>query len=129
MMGLAIQLDQAAPAIVLKLRGELDYSTAPNLEAQLPRLLTRLEESRAQWVLLDTEELQFLDMSGVRAITTCWREVRVLGAKGVALIADKSAVMPAYRWARLHELLPIYRSLEEALREIGASEDSGATGE
>jgi anti-anti-sigma factor len=128
-MGLAIQLDQAAPAIVLKLRGELDYSTAPNLEAQLPRLLTRLEESRAQWVLLDTEELQFLDMSGVRAITTCWREVRVLGAKGVALIADKSAVMPAYRWARLHELLPIYRTLEEALREIGAIEDSGATGE
>ena len=38
-MGLAIQLNQAAPAIVLKLQGELDYTTAPNLEAQLPRLL------------------------------------------------------------------------------------------
>src|SRR5918996_921383 len=114
-MGLAIQLDQAAPAIVLKLRGELDHSTAANLEAQLPRLLTRLEQSRAQWVLLDTEELQFLDMSGVRAITTCWREVRVLGAKGVALIADRTPVMSSYRWARLHELLPIYRSQEEAL--------------
>jgi anti-anti-sigma factor len=124
-MGLAIQLDQAAPAIVLKLRGELDYSTAPNLEAQLPRLLTRLEQSRAQWVLLDTEELQFLDMSGVRAITTCWREVRVLGARGVALIADRTPVMAAYRWARLHELLPIYRTLEEALREIGTAEETG----
>jgi anti-anti-sigma factor len=120
-MGLAIQLDQAAPAIVLKLRGELDYTTAPNLEAQLPRLLTRLDESRAAWVLLDTEELEFLDMSGIRAITTCWREVRVSGAKGIALIADRTPVMASYRWSRLHELVPIYRTLEEALKEIGAS--------
>jgi len=119
-MGLAIQLDQAAPVIVLKLRGELDYSTAPNLEAQLPRLLTRLEESRAEWVLLDTEELQFLDMSGIRALTTCWREVRSSGARGIALIADRPPVMAGYRWARLHEMLPIYRSQEEAMREIGA---------
>jgi anti-anti-sigma factor len=118
-MGLVIQLDQAAPAIVLKLRGELDYSTAPSLEAQLPRLLTRLEQSNAQWVLLDTEELQFLDMSGIRAITTCWREVRVHGAKGLGLIADRTPVMSTYRWAKLHDLLPIFRSQEEALREMG----------
>ena len=118
MMGLMIQLDQAAPAIVLKLRGELDYSTAPSLEAQLPRLLTRLEQSSAQWVLLDTEELEFLDMSGIRAITTCWREVRVHGAKGLGLIADRTPVMSTYRWAKLHDLLPIFRSQEEALREV-----------
>jgi anti-anti-sigma factor len=118
-MGLVIQLDQAAPAIVLKLRGELDYSTAPSLEAQLPRLLTRLEQSSADWVLLDTEELQFLDMSGIRAITTCWREVRVHGAKGLGLIADRTPVMSTYRWAKLHDLLPIFRNQEEALREMG----------
>ena len=126
MMGLMIRLDQAAPAIVLKLRGELDYSTAPSLEAQLPRLLTQLEQSRAGWVLLDTEELEFLDMSGIRAITTCWRELRVHGAKGMGLIADRTPVMSTYRWARLHDLLPIYRSQEEALREMGEKEDGEA---
>ena len=121
MMGLEIQLDQAAPAVVLKLRGELDYSTAPCLEAQLPRLLTQLEQTQADWVLLDTEELQFLDMSGIRAITTCWREVRVHGAKGIALIADQTPVMSSYRWAKIHDLLPIYRTQEEALRSMGAN--------
>jgi anti-anti-sigma factor len=125
-MGLMIQLDQASPAIVLKLRGELDYTTAPNLEAQLPRLLTHLEETRAAWVLLDTEELQFLDMSGVRAITTCWRELRVHGAKGLGLIADRTPVMSTYRWARLHDLLPIFRSQEEALREVSEREGDSA---
>jgi anti-anti-sigma factor len=124
-MGLIIQLDQASPAIVLKLRGELDYSTAPTLEAQLPRLLTHLEESRAGWVLLDTEELQFLDMSGVRAITTCWRELRVHGARGLGLIADRTPVMSTYRWARLYDLLPIFRTQEEALREVGEPEEGG----
>jgi anti-anti-sigma factor len=124
-MGLAIQLEGVAPAIVLKLRGELDYSTAPCLEAQLPRLLTQLEEARAEWVLLDTEELQFLDMSGIRAITTCWREVRVHGAKGIALIADQTPVMATYRWAKLHDLLPIYRSQEEALREMSGTGEEG----
>jgi anti-anti-sigma factor len=127
-MGLMIQLDQASPAIVLKLRGELDYSTAPALEAQLPRLLTHLEESPAAWVLLDTEELQFLDMSGVRAITTCWRELRVHGARGLGLIADRTPVMSTYRWARLHDLLPIFRSQEEALREVGEREDGSEGG-
>jgi anti-anti-sigma factor len=128
-MGLMIRLDQAAPAIVLKLRGELDYSTAPSLEAQLPRLLTHLEQSSADWVLLDTEELQFLDMSGIRAITTCWREVRVHGAKGLGLIADRTPVMSTYRWAKLHDLLPIFRTQEEALREMGEpEEDTSAEG-
>jgi anti-anti-sigma factor len=129
-MGLAIQLEGVAPAIVLKLRGELDYSTAPCLEAQLPRLLTQLEQSSAEWVLLDTEELQFLDMSGIRAITTCWREVQVHGARGIALIADRTPVMASYRWAKLHDLLPIYRSQEEALREMGGggAGESGAEG-
>lgn len=122
MMGLMIQLDQAAPALVLKLRGELDYTTAPSLEAQLPRLLTHLEQSSANWVLLDTEELEFLDMSGIRAITTCWRELRVHGAKGLGLIADRTPVMSTYRWARLHELLPIFRTQEEALREMAERE-------
>jgi anti-anti-sigma factor len=121
-----IELDQAAPAIVLKLRGELDYSTAPSLEAQLPRLLTHLEQSSADWVLLDTEELQFLDMSGIRAITTCWREVRVHGAKGLGLIADRTPVMSTYRWARLHELLPIYRTQEEALQKMGEPEEDSS---
>jgi anti-anti-sigma factor len=128
-----IQLDQAALAIVLKLRGELDYSTAPSLEAQLPRLLTRLEQSSVDWVLLDTEELHFLDMSGIRAITTCWREVRVHGAKGLGLIADRTPVMSTYRWAKLHDLLPIFRSQEEALREMGEREEDereeGGSGE
>jgi len=118
-----IQLDQAAPALVLKLRGELDYTTAPTLEAQLPRLLTHLEQSSAQWVLLDTEELEFLDMSGIRAITTCWRELRVHGAKGLGLIADRTPVMSTYRWAKLHDLLPIFRSQEEALREMAEREE------
>jgi anti-anti-sigma factor len=125
-MGLMIRLDQAAPAIVLKLRGELDYSTAPSLEAQLPRLLTHLEQSSADWVLLDTEELQFLDMSGIRAITTCWREVRVHGAKGLGLIADRTPVMSTYRWAKLHDLLPIFRTQEEALREMVQPEEDSS---
>jgi anti-anti-sigma factor len=125
-MGLMIELDQAAPAIVLKLRGELDYSTAPSLEAQLPRLLTHLEQSSADWVLLDTEELQFLDMSGIRAITTCWREVRVHGAKGLGLIADRTPVMSTYRWAKLHDLLPIFRTQEEALREMVQPEEDSS---
>ena len=124
LMGLAIQLEGATSAVVLKLRGELDYTTAPSLEAQLPRLLTHLEQSKADWVLLDTEELQFLDMSGIRAITTCWREVRLHGAKGIALIADQTPVLPCCRWAKLHDLVPIYRSQEEALREMGGTNEA-----
>ena len=44
----------------------------------------------------------------------------------MGLIADRTPVMSTYRWARLHDLLPIYRSQEEALREMGEKEDGEA---
>ncbi len=58
--------------------------------------------------------------------TTCWRELRVHGAKGLGLIADRTPVMATYRWARIHDLLPIFRSQAEALQEMGEREDDGA---
>ena len=68
------------------------------------------------------EQFERVRATGIRAITTCWREVRLHGAKGIALIADQTPVLSSYRWAKLHDLVPIYRTQEEAIREMGSTE-------
>jgi anti-anti-sigma factor len=49
----------------VRLRGELDLASAPTVSECLRRLSARREQ-----VLLDLDELAFIDMSGLRAVLT-----------------------------------------------------------
>jgi anti-sigma B factor antagonist len=64
---LAISDEVDASRARLRLRGELDLLTAPQLEAAVERL----SGNGVREVLLDLSELAFLDSSGFRAILTC----------------------------------------------------------
>jgi anti-sigma B factor antagonist len=52
----------------LALSGELDFATAPELEAAVRRLCT---SELGDEVILDLSALSFVDTTGVRAILTC----------------------------------------------------------
>jgi anti-anti-sigma factor len=53
----------------VRLHGDLDLATAPALEATLSRLC-----QRRQAVVLDLDQLAFIDMSGLRAVLAAARE-------------------------------------------------------
>ena len=118
--GLSVIVGEPRPLVQVFLSGELNYLTAPQLEAQVPRVLSALERAETAWVLIDTAQIGFLDVSGVRALLACAREVTAHGATGVALVAPETPAMGLCRWMGLEKILPIYSNEEEALKEINS---------
>jgi anti-sigma B factor antagonist len=55
----------------IAVRGELDMSTAPKLEAEIDRILA--DESVA--VMLDLSECEFIDSTGIALIVRTWQRV------------------------------------------------------
>jgi anti-anti-sigma factor len=118
MTGLSVIVGEPRPIVQVILSGELNYLTAPQLEAQVPRVLSALERAETAWVLIDTAEIHFMDVSGVRALLACAREVTAHGGSGVALVAPETAAMGLCRWMKLDQVLPIYPNHDEALVQI-----------
>jgi anti-anti-sigma factor len=116
--GLSVIVGEPRPIVQVIISGELSYLSAPQLEAQVPRVLSALERAETSWVLIDTAAIHFLDVSGVRALLACAREATAHGATGVALVAPDTPAMGLCRWMGLEQVLPIYPSHEEALKEI-----------
>jgi anti-sigma B factor antagonist len=61
---LQIEVRHERGRVVLRLRGELDLAHAPLLQAEIERV----EVDRATAIVLDLEELRFMDSTGLRAI-------------------------------------------------------------
>jgi anti-anti-sigma factor len=118
MTGLTVIVGEPRPTVQVIISGELNYLTAPQLEAQVPRVLSALERAETAWVLIDAGEIHFMDVSGVRALLACAREVTAHGGTGVALIAPETSAMSLCRWIGLEQVLPMYANTDEALREI-----------
>jgi anti-sigma B factor antagonist len=86
--------------------------------AELKRDLAVLLETERR-VLFDLHRLQFVDSSGLGAILICSRELNVHGGK-LVLCAMSKQVRALFELVRMHRVLDIYDTREEALRAFGA---------
>ena len=88
--------------------------------AELKRDLAALLETESR-VVFDLSRLQFVDSSGLGTILICLRELNAHGGK-LVLCAMSKQVRALFELVRMHRLLDIYDTREEALR--GFSEKS-----
>jgi anti-sigma B factor antagonist len=65
---LDLQEERDGPTTTLSLSGEVDFATAPELEVAVRRLC-RLDAPPE--VILDLNDVSFIDITGVRTILTC----------------------------------------------------------
>ncbi len=86
----------------LVLRGELDISTAEQLEAQLDTLASAGSER----VVLDLRELEFIDSSGVRALVLAARRFNETGRE-LALIRGVEEVDRVLRLTGVDEQIEV----------------------
>ncbi len=76
----------AGPTAIIKLVGELDPATAPQLEDAVEMLL---EDSATSRVVLDLAGLSFLDSSGLRVFVTARQSL--VDREGELVLRDPSA--------------------------------------
>jgi anti-anti-sigma factor len=112
----ATQLDDGVR--VVSVRGELDLSTAPDLEG-------RLEEATADGdgsVLIDLSACEFIDSTGIAMIVRAWRQLdRGAGGKGsgrVVICSDNEQVRRVLKITGLELSISIHHGPDEALADL-----------
>jgi len=91
----------------------LDASNAKEFKKDIAPML----ESNAD-ILLDMSKLEFLDSSGIGTILACLKALRESGHQ-LKLYSLTKAVRSVFELVRMHRLIDIYNTREEALRSLG----------
>lgn len=109
------ELERGVRAI--SVRGELDLSTAPDLEGPLDQALDSGEGS----VLIDLSQCEFIDSTGIALIVRAWQRLES-GENGRALVicSQNDQVRRVLEITGLELSIPVHRTRDEALAALGA---------
>lgn len=99
----------------IAVRGELDLSTAPDLEAPLDRALESGEGS----LLIDLSECEFIDSTGIALIVRTWQRLDS-GENGrlLAICTGNDQVRRVLEITGLEHSIPVHQTREQALAAI-----------
>jgi anti-sigma B factor antagonist len=98
-MGIEVTAVDGEALTTLRLTGELDIASAPQVEAALRRA-----EAQGKSILLDLSALEFIDSSGLRVVIAADRRARDLGVV-LTLVQGPEPVRRVFRIAHLEERL------------------------
>jgi anti-anti-sigma factor len=97
-----VTIEQRDSAVHLVLTGELDISTAQRLEDDL----RRIEADKPELIVIDLQELAFLDSTGLRLLITADARAREDGRR-LAILRGNEMIQRVLRLTRLDERLNI----------------------
>lgn len=103
--------------LTLAVRGELDLSTAPDLEGPLEEALAADKGS----VLIDLSECEFIDSTGIALIVRAWQRLDN-GANGRALVlcSHNEQVRRVLEITGLELSIPVHMNRDDALAALRA---------
>jgi anti-anti-sigma factor len=101
----------------ISVRGELDLSTAPDLEEPLDKAL----ESGDGSVLIDLSQCEFIDSTGIALIVRAWQRLDS-GENGRALVlcSQNDQVRRVLEITGLELSIPVHQTRDEALAALTA---------
>jgi anti-anti-sigma factor len=109
-------LDDGVEAI--SVRGELDLSTAPELERPLEEALEKGDGP----VLVDLSECEFIDSTGIALIVRAWQRLDgTEGGRGLLICSYNDQVRRVLEITGLELSIPVHRTREEALASLQGS--------
>jgi anti-anti-sigma factor len=100
----------------ISVQGELDLSTAPDLEGPLEDLLDSGEGS----ILIDLSDCEFIDSTGIALIVRAWQRLNeAANGRRLALCSDNDQVRRVLEITGLELSIPVHATRDEALTAIG----------
>ena len=102
----------------ISVRGELDLSTAPDLEGPLEETVDGGDGS----ILIDLGECEFIDSTGIALIVRAWQRLDS-GDNGRALVicTGNEQVRRVLEITGLELSIPVHRTRDQALAALAAS--------
>lgn len=95
---------------VLAVGGEIDVYTAP----QLRQRLIELVEAGQAHIIVDMEQVEFLDSTGLGVLVGGLKRVRALDGS-LRLVCAQERILKIFRITGLEKVFGIYGSVDEAL--------------
>jgi anti-sigma B factor antagonist len=96
---------------VVRLKGEIDLHTCPELRATLSRLM----EDGKHRIILDLAEVPYLDSAALGVLVDAVRKARENGG-GIFLVQVTPFVQRAFEITRLIKIFQVHPSVEDARR-------------
>lgn len=96
----------------ISVRGELDLSTAPELEGPLEQTLAGEEGS----VLIDLSKCEFIDSTGIALIVRAWQRLDGSdNSRALVICSDNDQVRRVLEITGLELSIPVHATRDEAL--------------
>ena len=102
-----VTIAEQGGTVHVALAGELDISTGPRLDDDL----RRIETDQPQTIVVDLQELQFMDSTGLRILITADMRARAAGRR-LAIVQGNESVRRVLRVTRLDERLEVIESAD-----------------
>jgi anti-sigma B factor antagonist len=108
-MELGIRTERDGSVCTVVLEGEVDVYTAPQLKAELVKLI----DDGCVGMILDLEKVAFIDSSGLGVLVGALRRAREKGG-AVRIICTRDSVLKIFRITGLDKVFPIFADASEA---------------
>ena len=96
---------------VIAVRGELDLSTAPDLEGPLDAAV----DGNGSAVLIDLAECEFIDSTGIALIVRGWQKLEGNGSGRLAICCPNAQVQRVLDVSGLDQSIPVHPSRDEGV--------------
>ncbi|MET3505665.1 anti-sigma F factor antagonist [Halalkalibacter oceani] len=116
-MSLQIDLQQKGSVLLVRLVGELDHHTAEKLRNQVE---DNLAKQQIKHIVLNLEQLTFMDSSGLGVILGRYKQVRAVGGEMV-VCAISPAVKRLFEMSGLFKIIRLEESEQYALLTLGVA--------
>jgi anti-sigma B factor antagonist len=109
-----IKISKERGVCLISARGEFDAATTPEFREKLEGLITDGKPK----VIIDLNEVGFIDSSGLATLVHAFKHARATGGT-LALAGLKPAVRKVFELTRLDKAFDIYCDCSEALTHMG----------
>lgn len=112
---LAVECEAEDDAVVVRVKGDVDSSTADELTNHLTAALRTAATHPARLVIVDLQAVDFFGSAALNAVLKCHEEGKEAGTS-VRLAADHDQVLRPIQVTELDRIFDIYPTLSEALQ-------------
>ena len=109
-MDLDLESTQRGATSILTLRGEVDVYTAPRLR----QAIVDLVDAGSPRVVVDMENVDFLDSTGLGVLVEGWKRARARESD-LAVVATQDKILKIFDITGLNKWLAIHRTVDEAV--------------
>ena len=110
MIDLGLEVSEREGWAVLAVSGEVDVATAPKLREQLIELVN----SGSIRIVVDLENVEFLDSTGLGVLVGALKRVRTSDGE-LALVCTEPRILKVFEITGLTKVFPMRRTVDEAV--------------